>query len=150
MNVIASSLSRFGAKPPSSPTAVLWPAFLSTDLRLWKTSATMRMPSEKLLAPMGMTMNSWKSILLSACLPPLMMLAIGTGRTRAFGAADVAVEGQAAAGGGGLGGGEADAEDGVGAELPLVRGAVGLDHRAVQADLVGGVAADDDLGRGRR
>ena len=28
-----------------------------------------------------MTMNSWKSILLSACLPPLMMFAIGTGRT---------------------------------------------------------------------
>ena len=31
-----------------------------------------------------MTMNSWKSILLSACLPPLMMLAMGTGRTRAL------------------------------------------------------------------
>ena len=84
MNLIDSSLSRLGAKPPSSPTLVLWPAFLSTALSWWKTSATMRMPSANVLAPTGMTMNSWKSILLSACLPPLMMLAMGTGRTRAL------------------------------------------------------------------
>ena len=84
MNLIASSLSRLGAKPPSSPTLVLCPAFFSTALRVWKTSATMRMPSPNDLAPTGITMNSWKSILLSACLPPLMMLAIGTGRTRAL------------------------------------------------------------------
>ena len=40
----------------------------------------MRTASRKLPAPTGITMNSWKSILLSACLPPLMILAIGTGR----------------------------------------------------------------------
>jgi len=30
-----------------------------------------------------MTLNSWMSIGLSACLPPLMMFIIGTGRVRA-------------------------------------------------------------------
>ena len=40
-------------------------------------------------------MNSWKSIGLSACAPPLMMFIIGTGRTRRRGAAEVAVERQA-------------------------------------------------------
>jgi hypothetical protein len=40
----------------------------------------MRRPSRKLLAPTGMTMNSWKSTLLSACAPPLRMFIIGTGR----------------------------------------------------------------------
>ena len=38
---------------------------------------------EKLGAPAGMIMNSWKSIGLSACTPPLMMFIIGTGSTRA-------------------------------------------------------------------
>ena len=32
-----------------------------------------------------MTMNSWKSVLSSACLPPLRMFAMGTGRVRAIG-----------------------------------------------------------------
>ena len=31
-------------------------------------------------APSGMTMNSWKSTLLSACAPPFRMFIIGTGR----------------------------------------------------------------------
>jgi hypothetical protein len=31
-----------------------------------------------------MTMNSWKSTLLSACAPPLRMFIIGTGRRRAL------------------------------------------------------------------
>ncbi len=43
----------------------------------------MRSPSEKLSAPTGMIMNSWKSIGLSACTPPLMMFIIGTGNSRA-------------------------------------------------------------------
>ena len=33
----------------------------------------------KLGAPTGMTMNSWKSTLLSACFPPLRMFIMGTG-----------------------------------------------------------------------
>ena len=35
-------------------------------------------------APSGRIMNSWKSIGLSACTPPLMMFIIGTGKTRAW------------------------------------------------------------------
>ena len=36
---------RLGAKPPSSPTLVLWPASLSALRRVWKISAPMRMAS---------------------------------------------------------------------------------------------------------
>ena len=75
--------ARFGAKPPSSPTLVLWPASFSCFLRPWKISAPMRMASEKVSAPVGRIMNSWMSIGLSAWAPPLMMFIIGTGRTRA-------------------------------------------------------------------
>ena len=74
---------RFGAKPPSSPTAVLWPALARPFFSAWKTSAPMRTASERVSAPTGMTMNSWMSIGLSACAPPLMMFIIGTGRMRA-------------------------------------------------------------------
>jgi hypothetical protein len=49
----------------------------------------------ELSAPTGMIMNSWMSIGLSACAPPLMMFIIGTGRTCADGAADIAVKRQA-------------------------------------------------------
>ncbi len=47
----------------------------------WKTSAPVRSPSEKLAAPTGTTMNSWKSTLLSACAPPFSTFIIGTGST---------------------------------------------------------------------
>ena len=80
----AGADGRFGAKPPSSPTAVLWPASCSTFLSVWKTSAPMRSASAKVGAPSGTIMNSWKSIGLSACSPPLMMFIIGTGRTCAL------------------------------------------------------------------
>ena len=74
---------RLGAKPPSSPTLVLWPASCSAFFSVWNTSTPMRSPSAKVGAPTGMIMNSWKSIGLSACTPPLTMFIIGTGRTRA-------------------------------------------------------------------
>src|SRR6202158_601662 len=72
-----------GAKPPSSPTAVLYPRFFSTPLSVWKTSTPQRNASENDGAPTGITMNSWKSTLLSACAPPLRMFIIGTGNTLA-------------------------------------------------------------------
>ena len=50
-------------------------------------------------------------------------------------------------GGGGLGRGQADAEDGIGPELTLVRSAVGRDQRAVQRHLVAGIPADGHLGQ---
>ena len=43
----------------------------------------MRTASAREEAPTGMIMNSWKSIGLSACAPPLMMFIIGTGSVRA-------------------------------------------------------------------
>ncbi len=44
----------------------------------------MRRASSKLSAPTGMTMNSCRSTLLSACLPPFMMFIIGTGSVNAL------------------------------------------------------------------
>ena len=74
---------RFGAKPPSSPTLVFCPALDSCFFSAWKISEPMRTASDRLSAPTGITMNSWMSIGLSACAPPLMMFIIGTGSTRA-------------------------------------------------------------------
>ncbi len=75
---------RLGAKPPSSPMPVLSPAADSSTLRVWNTSEPMRTASANDPAATGMIMNSWMSIGLSACSPPLMMFIIGTGRTRAL------------------------------------------------------------------
>ena len=79
----ASSLEpRSGAKPPSSPTAVASPRSCSVALeRVVDLGAHAQAPREKLVAPTGTTMNSWKSTLLSACAPPLRTFIIGTGST---------------------------------------------------------------------
>ena len=61
------------------PTAVGWPAALSSPRSVWKFSDPQRTASASVSAPTGITMNSWKSIGLSACAPPLMMFIIGTG-----------------------------------------------------------------------
>ncbi len=74
---------RLGAKPPSSPCPVAKPSSPRIFLRAWNTSAPARSASPKDSTPTGMTMNSWKSVESWACLPPLRMLNIGTGRTRA-------------------------------------------------------------------
>ena len=68
------------------------------------------------------------------------------GQDAGVGTADIAVEGQSVGRGGGLGGGQADAQDRVGTQLPLVGRAVGGDHGAVEPDLVGRIATHDDLG----
>ena len=74
---------RLGAKPPSSPTLVLWPASCSAFFSAWNTSAPIRTASAMVAAPTGWIMNSWMSIGLSACSPPLTMFIIGTGSVRA-------------------------------------------------------------------
>ena len=59
----ASLLSwKLGAKPPSSPTAVASrPYFLLISfLRWWYSSLPILIASEKQVAPVGRTMNSWK------------------------------------------------------------------------------------------
>ncbi len=48
---------------------------------VWKISAPARTASEKDAIPTGITMNSWKSTLLSACAPPFRMFIIGVGST---------------------------------------------------------------------
>ncbi len=58
-------------------------------------------------------------------------------------AADVAVEGQVGRLGSGVGHGQRDAEDGVGAQVGLVVGAVELEHRVVDGALLGGLPARD-------
>ena len=80
----ASSLEpRSGAKPPSSPTAVREAALVQRALQRVEDLGAHRRHSEKLRAPQGTIMNSWKSTLLSACAPPLSTFIIGTGSTRA-------------------------------------------------------------------
>ncbi len=141
----ASAEGRFGAKPPSSPTLVLWPAFFSALFSAWNVSAPQRTASAIDGAPTGMIMNSWKSIGLSAWAPPLTTFIIGVGRTRARRAADIAIKRQAGGLGRGLGDRERYAEDGVGAEPRLVRRAVERDHRLVDLELIFGVEARDGV-----
>src|SRR5207244_3969778 len=139
-SIAASLESRFGAKPPSSPTPVSSPRSCSTFLSEWWTSAPTRSASEKLSAPAGTTMNSCRSIELSAWTPPLITFSIGTGpakkredRDRPFGRR-------------GLRGRQRDTEDRVRAESALVRRPVKLDQGAVEPGLVEGIAAADGLG----
>ena len=105
----ASSLdSRSGAKPPSSPTAVPRPALVQHLLEVVEDlGAHAQRLAEASSARAGTIMNSWKSTLLSACLPPLRMFIIGTGSTWAAVAAEVAVQRQALLGRGGLRDGQA-------------------------------------------
>ena len=85
MTWIASSfVARFGANPPSSPTAVFIPLAFRTLFRLWNTSAPILSASLNVSAPTGMIMNSWKSTVLSAWEPPLRMFIIGVGRILPF------------------------------------------------------------------
>ena len=54
----ARLLARFGANPPSSPTAVARPFSERPFFSVWNTSAPQRTASAKLSAPTGMIMNS--------------------------------------------------------------------------------------------
>ena len=81
-SITASSLDgRFGAKPPSSPSAVERPRSCSRSFKAWYVSAPQRSASVKLAAPTGASMNSWRSTLLSACAPPLRTFMSGSGST---------------------------------------------------------------------
>ena len=72
---------------------------------------------------------------------------LGDGQNPCVGPADVAIKGQSVRRRRGLGRGQADAEDGVGPELALVRSAVGLDERAIERHLVAGIPANGHLGQ---
>ena len=75
---------RLGAKPPSSPDGGHLPGLGEALLqRLEDLGAGAHRLAQARRAPTGITMNSWMSIGLSACAPPLMMFIIGTGSVRA-------------------------------------------------------------------
>lgn len=71
--------AKFGANPPSSPTAVISPFDFNNDFKAWKVSLAHCIAWLKVLAPTGIIMNSWKSTAESACAPPLITFNIGTG-----------------------------------------------------------------------
>ena len=79
VSMVSSSLDRFGAKPPSSPTEVARPFAFRIFARLWNTSAHQRSASLKVGAPTGIIMNSCVSTVLVACAPPFKIFIIGTG-----------------------------------------------------------------------
>ena len=80
---------------------------------------------------------------------------MGVGRMLAVDAAEIAVERNLEGLGHGAGAGHGDGQDGVGAELALVGGAIESDHGLVDEALVGGIHAFDfggddgfDIGNG--
>ena len=75
----ASLVARVGAKPPSSPWPIEWPSSCRSVRSAQNTSEPARTASAN-ATPTGATMNSWKSVRSTACLPPLRMLKNGTGR----------------------------------------------------------------------
>ena len=77
-SIVASLDERFGANPPSSPTAVTKPCFLRIDFKLWNTSAPQRIASLKDLAPYWINHEFLKSIGASECAPPFTIFIIGT------------------------------------------------------------------------
>ena len=116
-------------------------------MRLWNTSAPARSASWKLGRPSGTIMNSWKSSALLAWAPPLMMFIRGTGSTRALGPPRYLYSGISQLERRRPGRRHGHAQDGVGARLGLVGGAVGRQHRRVQPGLIEGVAADHRRGQ---
>ena len=111
--------------------------------RAWKISAPARSASAKVGMPTGMTMNSCRSTLLSACAPPFRMFIIGTGSR--YGASpvraarergEVCVERDAGGRGRGTRHGHRHAEHGVGAEPALGRRAVERHQHAVEIALI--------------
>ena len=142
--------SRLGAKPPSSPRPVARPALLQHAL---ERVVDLGAPAQRLAERLGADRGDHE----------LLDVDVGVGVAAAVedvhhrhgqdvgvGAAEVAEQRQAGRLGSGLGHRERDAEDGVGAELALVVGAVEAEHHAVDEALLAGVVADAAWGRSRR
>ena len=93
-------------------------------------------------------MNSWMSRLLLACAPPLMMFIIGTGITgsRAPPPTEVPVQRQPRLAAAACATASDTRQHGVGAQPPLVLGAVELDHARVQEGLLARIEAHERRG----
>ena len=137
---------RFGAKPPSSPSAVASPRSLSSALSAWYVSTPQR-------SAFGEARRADRRE------HELLHVDVGVGVRAAVEhvherhrqhvrvrAADVAVQREIGFVGGGLRRGQRHAEDGVGPEARLAVGAVERDQLVVEQALVGGVEADDGVG----
>ena len=118
------------------------PRSFRTEASAWKISAPQRTASANEAAPTGMTMNSWRSTLLSACEPPLMMFIIGTGSVTAPSPPRWRYSGTPADAAAACALASDDAEQRVRAEPALVVGAVELEHDRVDRPLIPGVLAD--------
>ncbi len=125
MTSMASSLLlRLGAKPPSSPTAVFRPLPFEHGLEVVEDLGAAAEGLGEALGPEGDDHELLDVDVVVGVRAAVEDVHQGDGQDPGVDAAEVAVERQARGDGGGLGGGEADAEDRVGAELPLVLGAV--------------------------
>ena len=137
---------RFGANPPSSPSAVASPRSFSSALSAWYVSTPQR---RRFGEARGADRREHE----------LLHVDVGVGVRAAVEhvherhrqhvrvrTADVAVQRELGLVGGGLGRGERHAEDGVGPEAPLAVGAVERDQLVVEQALVGAVEADDGVG----
>ena len=143
----ASSLEpRSGAKPPSSPTAVPRPASCRVFFSAWKTSAPIRRHSRERRRAGGDDHELLEVDLVVGVRAAVEHVHHRHRQDAGVRAAEVAPQRHAGVGRRGVRRGQRDAEDRVGAQARLVRGAVELDQRAVEPGLVGGVAADDGLG----
>ena len=135
--------SRFGAKPPSSPSPVARPFSLQDGL---ERVVDLRAPAQGLAEGLGADRRDHE----------LLDVDVGVGVAAAVEdvhhrhgqdvgvrAADVAEERQVGGVGGGAGHREADAEDGVGADLLLVGAAVDGEHLGVDEALLAGLEAEE-------
>ena len=135
----ASALSSFGAKPPSSPTAVERPFFFHALERVENLGDGLQAFAER-----GEAVRHDHELLevngrvrVRAAVDDV---GHGDREHLGVGPAEVFEERLAERGGSGLGVGEGDGEDGVGAELGLLEaGAVEVEHRLVEHALVVGV-----------
>ena len=81
ISFMASSFEfRLGANPPSSPTEVESFIECKISFKFIYTSEDHCIACVKDSAPLGMIINSWISMLLSACSPPFNIFNIGIGK----------------------------------------------------------------------
>ena len=146
----SSVLFRLGAKPPSSPTLVLWPASLSAFLQAVEDLRAHAQAVGEGLAPHRHDHEFLHVDRVVGVRPAIDHVHHRHRQHAGAGPADIAPQRQALGGGRRLGDGEADAEDGVGAEAALVVRAVERAQAPVDADLVERIVAEQRLRRSRR
>ena len=147
MNLIASSLSRLGANPPSSPDVGVVAGFLQHALEMMKDLGDHANGFAKRLRPDRHDHEFLEIDLVVRVLAAVDDVGHRNGQHPGIGTAQVAVERQTVGGRGRLGGRQANSQNRVGAELPLVGRSVGLDQRPVQPHLVGRIATHRRLGK---